>query len=68
MADLQTRLTRGDGEEALEKLPSAERTQRLAGIQKTFTGIRIEGETEPSDGLLDMVRSMNETGQLKYTK
>ena len=46
------------GSDAVRKIPAAEKQQRLRDQKARLGGVCIEGETEPSYALIDLVNSM----------
>ena len=46
------------GSDAVRKIPAAEKQQRLRDQKARLGGVTIEGETEPSYALIDLVNSM----------
>ena len=46
------------GSDAVRKIPAAEKQQRLRDQKARLGGVIIEGETEPSYALIDLVNSM----------
>ena len=60
------RKSRPDDDEKPKKLPALERNERLENIRSSLSGLSIEGDLEPSFGLIDKFVAMQEEGTLKY--
>ena len=64
-ADLKKRIEKTD-EDPPRRLPVAERSARHDKIAARLTGIKIQGELEPSHALVDKYVQMVEDGNLRY--
>jgi len=51
--DMARRSNRNEDDEKPKKLPAAERSERLKELQEKLTGLKLEGEYEPSHILVD---------------
>ena len=68
MQDVQNRTVKTDEETRPSKLPVPEREARMAELQEQITGIKFEGELEPSYTLIDKFHTMRVAGELKHMK
>ena len=66
-AELRSRLDRSE-EQGRRKLRVPERSVRQAEQKRELTGLVLEGELEPSDGLIDFVYSLYEEDRLHYVQ
>ena len=65
-SEMNMRLSRPDDDHRPRKLPGPERAARLKAIKAELIGLDIEGDLEPSDGLVDRFHDMLETGKLLW--
>ena len=64
-ADLKKRIEKTD-EDPPRRLPVAERSARFDKLAARLTGLKIQGELEPSHALVDKYVQMVEDGNLRY--
>ena len=64
VATLRQQVERDDTEP--RKIPFAERSNRMQQLQRDLTGVSIQGELEPSHGLLEKVCAMYEQNVVRY--
>ena len=64
--DMQRRLTTDPEPDRPRNLPPQERADRLERIKEKVKPVKIVGETEPSDTLVDKYSTMQENGILRY--
>ncbi len=64
--DMARRSNRNDEDEKPKKLPAAERSERLTELQAKLTGLKLEGEYEPSHILVDKYVEMEDTEVLRF--
>jgi hypothetical protein len=60
------RKSRHEDDDRPKKLPALERNERLDNVKAALTGLNIEGDLEPSYGLIDKFVAMQEDGTLRY--
>ena len=60
--------TQVDEEEKPKKLPAPERADRFDTLKAKLSGLKLKGELEPSNALVDKVVHMNDIGELRYVK
>ena len=57
-----------DEEEKPKKLPAPERADRFETLKEKLSGLKLRGELEPSNALVDKVVHMNDINELRYVK
>ena len=68
-ADIQARTSRTDDEDRPRKLPKLEREQRMSELrEKLKESMDIEGETEPSNALVDKAYTMFDSGEVRFLR
>ena len=54
----------GDSSSTARKLPVPEKQPRIADLKQRLNGVVLEGEKEPSYGLIDLCQTIYETGNI----
>jgi hypothetical protein len=67
-ADIQRRTSRPDEEDKPKRIPIAERAERFSKLERELAGLKLSGELEPSNLLVDKFVEMEDSGELRYVR